>query len=211
MGWRVGGTAVLLAVLLSACGSGHTEKLGPTADDKPVPRITTTTSATSATSTTVDIAAVPTKPDAAYAQRVMDELDAVMGDAVRTFVRDKGPSPAFLAYLRALYNGPVYDRALESWQRIAAQSFDNIKANPSRPVTRVKELLGSSPTCIYFTVARDMSGVFVTDYGTTGRPFVELLRKNPAGDPEGRNPTPWAMVAANTNPDGSIPPNPCHA
>lgn len=204
MRWRVGGTAVLLAVLLSACGSGHTEKLGPTADGKPLQRITTTTS-----TTTVDAAGVPASPDVAYAQSVVNQLDAVTGEMVKVFVRDKGPSLAFETYLKALYDGPVYDRVLRDWQEIAAQSMDNIRTNPAAPKTRIRELIGATSTCMFFTADEDLSAMLVKDFGDTGTPFIELLRKKPERDPEARNPTAWAMVADGSNPDGTVPPNPC--
>lgn len=202
---RLGGLAELfLCVTLAAACGAKKAPATPTADGRPLPH------ASSTTSTTIDVAAVPATIDKAYAQAVIDALDKAMGDAIRVFVRDKGPSTEFEARIRAIHNGPGADAEVESWQRMAAQEMDNIRPDAGAPRTSVRDLLGATQTCIYFTATRDFSSVFVSNQAAGGTPYVELFRKQPIPDKYSANRTAWAIVADRTV-NGDAPANPCGA
>lgn len=188
-------------MVTTAC-SGKKVATTPTADHLPLQHLTTTTS------TTIDVASVPATIDKAYAQAVIDALDKAMGEAIKVFVRDKGPSTEFEARVRAIHNGPGADTEVEGWQRMAAQDMENIRPEAGSPRTTVRDLLGATQTCIYFTATRDFSSVFVANQATGGTPYIELFRKQPVPDKYGANRTAWAIVADRTA-NGDVPANPC--
>jgi hypothetical protein len=185
---------------LVACSSGSSSS----SSDGPGPTVRHST-----TTTTIDVAKVPATITVAYAQAVMDALDRALGDGLRVFARTKAPSPEFDAYLKAIYDGPAYEKAVAEFGRTAAQSPDNVRPDPGDPETTVSRVLGASHDCVYAAVNRSFAKFLVTTIPSTLEGYVELMIKNPQRDPVGLNPTVWAMVADDLVSNGAFPPNPC--
>lgn len=194
--------AGLLAVT-AGCGGGGANASGPdpTRRDPTIARATTTTS--------IDVTTVPATITLAYAQAVMDALDKVLGEALREFARDKVPTQRFETLLKAIYDGPILEKQLEEYGRIAAQTPENVALSPSGPETTLHALLGSSRRCVFGTATRSLGNFFIQQRSDPRTNFVQLLLKDPGKDPDRLNPTPWVLVADGNNPDGSVPQNPC--
>src|SRR5215210_7615219 len=128
---------VLVAGLLAACSGDGEEAPAAT-----VPRPTTTT--------TTPLSEVPARIDVAYVQRVMNELDRVLGDALRVLVAKKGPSQEFVDLLRAVYDEPEYSRADASFRSEAASGFETFRDPPGSPTTRVERIIKASSECVFF-------------------------------------------------------------
>src|SRR5436190_6941422 len=92
---RSGPAAVAVAVAiatLAACGG-----------EKGVARVEPHATVPTAPPTTVDPYAVPPTIDAAYVNKVMEGLDAAVGDIVRLVIRTRDISPEVIDRLNALY------------------------------------------------------------------------------------------------------------
>src|SRR5437588_7670681 len=91
----------ITAAALAGCGGGHSRSGATGATVPPGP-----------TATTVDVAHVPATIDATYVQHVMDALDQVLGDAIREFATNRGPTNQFNQLLMSIYDKPEYDTVL---------------------------------------------------------------------------------------------------
>src|SRR3979409_2431625 len=134
------------AAALAGCGGGHSRSGG-----------TRATVPTGPTATTVDVAHVPATIDATYAQHVMDTLDQVLGDALRDFAANRGPTNRFNELLMAVYDKPQYDHEIADYGRLAAQFQSGAPPlwdRPGNPRTLVESLVDSSRTCIVANVER---------------------------------------------------------
>ena len=98
----------ITAAALAGCGGGHSRSGATGATVPPGP-----------TATTVDVAHVPATIDATYVQHVMDALDQVLGDALREFAANRGPTKLFDDLLTAIYTSPQYDKEVSTYGRVA--------------------------------------------------------------------------------------------
>ena len=85
--------ACILLAALAACSDSSSDKASPAA----------TVATEPAPTTTIDPYAVPPVIDVAYVNRVLAELDRVMGDVTRLVVRTRTIPPEAYDRLRALY------------------------------------------------------------------------------------------------------------
>jgi hypothetical protein len=197
--WRARWAAVLGAVLvlsLVACGGGDEEEATPPP------------SIAEPTTVAADPYAVPPVIDAAYVNRVLEAIDAGVGEVVRIVYRTRDLPPEVFDRLKALYlERETINTLLIGLQDDMRLGFPGYRQNPGNTKSRVDALLNSSPSCIFVRVTRDYSQV-----GTNSEPSVEwigLKPRDPTRAPNHYNPTPWMVALEGFQRDGSQPPNPC--
>lgn len=172
--------AVAMATLLgvSACGGGSDAKpSGAT-----MPKATTTT--------TIDISVVPDEITVAYAQAVMDELDRVLGEAIRELVAKGEPTDEFVALLRAVYAEPQFSKEESYYGEDAANQFEGYRRPPGSPKTTVKSIIDSSSDCLVLDGQRSFAEVFTTER----RSYSSLLQLQLASG-QAKAQFPWRLVA----------------
>lgn len=162
------------------------------------------------TSTTISVANVPDTITVEYAQAVMDELDRVLGDAIRELVAAQGPSDAFIARLKAVYAEPQYSEEVDLYGEEAANEFKGYRANPGRPTTTVTSILGSSPTCLILRADRSFEAVYTTLSDPSDRAvYIELRVPSDERDPGNLSATPWVIRGDGPVKGATLPENPC--
>jgi hypothetical protein len=185
--------------LLSGCGGGGDDEALP-----PPPSIA------EPTTVPADPYAVPAVIDAAYVNRVLEGLDAAVGDVVRIVYRTRDLPPEVFDRLKAIYlERETMNVLLIGLQDDMRLGFTGYRENPGNKKSTVDELLNASPSCIFVRVTRDYSQV-----GTNTQPSVEwigLKPRDPAPNNSQYNPTPWMVALEGFEADGSQPPNPCAA
>jgi len=163
-----------------------------------------------ATTTTTNPYAVPAVIDAAYVNRVLAGLDAVVGDAVRIVVATRNLPPEALDRLRAVYaEDERLQREIDGAQRDLRNGFANIRPNPGNKLTKVTELITATPACIFGRVRRDYSLVSTNTLPGLEDQWVGLKPIDPSRDRNRYNPTPWVFVYDGFPKDRSRPPDPC--
>ncbi|MGH9054659.1 MAG: hypothetical protein ACRDYY_02130 [Acidimicrobiales bacterium] len=169
----------VLALTASAC-SGGTGQASPTT---PAP----------ATTAAPNPDVVPATITVAYVNAVFKVLNHLNGDAVRVLVSARKVTPTVKMYLRAVYNDPLYAQEL----KIAGESIAGINANVRRPpgdvVTTVQKLITAAPKCVFVKTNSDYSAVLIHQGNAPGSEYWVLSPKQMATDPNGLNPTPWAL------------------
>ena len=191
--------AVLLAASTAACSNSRAERAtaGATVPTEP-PRTTTT-----------NPYAVPPVIDAAYVNRVLAGLDAVMGDVTRALIRTKMITPDAYDRLRAIYaNNNLLQLVVDVVEDDVRSGFRDYKPNPGNKTTTVSQVITSGPTCIFARVQRDFSAVS-TGADAVNPQWVGLKPLEQTRDPHGYNLTSWAMVYDGFTRDRSQPANPC--
>ena len=190
--------ALVLAGFLTSCSndsSGHTD---PTL---PAP----------STTTTIDVSKVPPTIDVPYVQAVMDTLDKLTGDAVRAFVAQGGPNKEWYETFRAVFEEDVFERLQKEFTDfVLVDKMKSLRSQPGNPVTAVKRIVDSSPTCLVIEVDRTFGPIFTNPLPADTVPgFVQLSPKRPERDPLNTNPTNWAILADVNSREAKIPENPC--
>ncbi len=192
------GVSLLLAGALGACSSGD-EPAAPTATLGTAPPVTPTT----------DPYAVPAVIDEAYVNRVLQGLDAAVGDVVRMVVRERAIPPEVLDRLDTLYLGEVLQNNRDVLAADLQTGFTNVKPNPGNQRTTVSQLITAEPDCIFAQVRRDYSAVVLRTNPKLDTQWVALRPLESSRDPNNYNPTPWLYTYDGFQPDGSGPPNLC--
>lgn len=157
------------------------------------------------TSTTISVATVPDTITVEYAQAVMDELDRVLGDAIRELVSAKAPSDAFIARLKAVYAEPQYTKEADLYGEDAANEFKGYRIPPGDPSTRVKEIIASTQRCVLFRADRSFAAM-----QTQTSPGVEALIQLVRNDVRSSfNRTAWVVVADTPADEAEVPSGVC--
>ena len=203
-----------LALLASACGNGGGSKgsagANPTLATEP-PRTTPTMATLPPASTTTNPYAVPAVIDAAYVNKVLAVLDAVLGDVARTVLTAKTIPPDAYDRLKAIYGtNELLQLTLDSIQADIRRGFSGYKSNPGNRASAVEHIVSAGPRCIYVRVQRDYSAISPNP-STVNPQWVGLRSADPTRDPSGHNPTPWMMIYDGFTQDRSTPANPCVA
>lgn len=196
--------AILTAALLvaaTACRQTNADKAatGPTA----------TVATEPAPPTTTDPYAVPPVIDAAYVNRVLAGLDAVMGDAVRLVIVTRTLPREALDRLRAVYgNDQWLQTSIDSFQRDLRNGLTSYKTDPGNKVSITNKLLVVTRDCIFAEVSRDYSKVGV-NVSSPDTQWVALRPLDPLRDPHGYNSTKWALIYDGYTESRSRPSDPC--
>ncbi|MCA1708996.1 MAG: hypothetical protein LC808_39265, partial [Actinobacteria bacterium] len=195
---RMAVAGCMLAVALAGCSS----------DDDPAPATATLGTAPPVTPTT-DPYAVPAVIDEAYVNRVLEALDAAVGEVVRMVVRERTIPPEAVDRLKTLYMGEFLQIQLDLFSNDVRESFRQYKPEPGNKKTLVNQLLSGAASCIFARVERDYSAVAARpNLGVTTQ-WIGLRPLDRSKDPSKYNPTPWIYSYDGFQQDGSAPSNPC--
>jgi hypothetical protein len=188
--------ASALTLVATACGGGDQSEAGPTATVPPAPASTTTTNPY----------AVPEVIDAAYVNRVLEGLDAAVGDIVRLVMRTRDVPPEVIDRVKAVYlDREGQNLELASLQHSLRDGFRGFQENPGNKRSTVRNVIAAMPTCVFVQVERDYSQVGMQENPRPSTEWIVLKPLDPAQDPKSYNPTPWAFAAEGVEP----PPRPC--
>ena len=161
----------------------------------------------------VGVDEIPARPDAAYAQRVMDTLDEVEGDAIRALVQRRGADAEFENRIRAIYAGPGYDTVEAGYRRDQDEGLQTVfRRQPLNPVTRIDQVLWATPACLFLAVHHDLGPALVREPPPESTVGYSVLRPRPTGSGGGvdqLNPTAWIIIASGPATAGTPPANPC--
>lgn len=193
--------ATALLTALVACSSPSADRAsssGPTVPTEPAP------------TTTTNPYAVPTVIDAAYVNRVLAGLDAVMGDVTRIVVQTKGLPLAALNRLQAIYGDDNFlQLKIDGFQADLRQSLSGYQPNPGNRVTTTAQLLTNRSDCIFARVTRDYSAVSTNPSPAFSEQWIGLKPLDPRRDVASYNPTSWAMIYDGFPPTHTQPQDPC--
>jgi hypothetical protein len=192
----VAGLAAMAAVLV-ACG-GSSEPLVPTAT---LPQGTTTT----------DPYAVPAVIDEAYVNRVLAGLDKAYGDITRIVVAERSIPPEVIQRLNALYVEDLVQFQIDVLQFKLLRGLKGYKTPPGDARSIVTNLISVQPRCIFVQISRDASLVVDSSNVQFSTLWVALVPADPTLDPNGFNPTPWALLYEGFLRDHSQPEDPCRS
>jgi len=195
--WRVLAVATLVAA--TACSSGK-QKATPSATVPTAPAQTTTT----------DPYAVPTVIDAAYVNRVLAGLDAVVGDVARLMLQTRSIPPDAIERYRSIYAmADLLQQKIDLLQEDVRRNFADYKTPPGNPVTTVEQILSARADCVFARVSRDYSQIARTPAPTPSELWVVLVRRDSTSDSVEYNRTRWALGYDGYEPGRRAPGDPC--
>lgn len=209
--------AVLAALALTAsaaCSTGGADKgsagANPTLATEP-PRTNPTLATVPPATTTTNPYAVPAVIDAAYVNRVLAGLDAVLGDVGRTVLKTKTIPPDAYDRLKSIYgSNELLQLTIDSIQADIRKGLTGYRPDPGNRASLVQQILSAGPRCIFVRVQRDYLAVSQSP-STVNPQWVGLRSADPARDPSRHNPTSWVMIYDGFPQDRSTPANPCVA
>ncbi len=189
---------VLLGALVG-CSSGG-DAAAPTATLGTAPPAPTTT----------DPYAVPPVIDEAYVNRVLEGLDAAVGEVVRMVVRERRIPYEAAERLQAIYiDRDAWQLTIDLLQQDSFDNFSSYKDNPGDLDTTVTKLLVATKECVFAEVSRDYSQVGIRPDPPVSREWVALRPVTPEADPKGYNFTRWGFIYDGFTADRSSPQDPC--
>jgi hypothetical protein len=148
---------------------------------------------------------VPAVIDAAYVNRVLAALDAVVGDAVRIVVRTRALPKEAVDRLTAVYADPdALQLEIDLLQEELRTGLRSLTPQPGNKRTVVTDLVNGTETCIFAKISRDYSAVSASS--------VPLDTQWVALKPMSRtpyNPTSWGYIYEGFQEDLGPPDNPC--
>ncbi len=191
--------AVAVALVLAACGGGGDEEAAP----PPTPIAEPTT-------VPADPYAIPPVIDAAYVNRVLEGIDAAVGEVVRIVYRTRDVPPEVIDRLKAIYlERDDINLQLASLQHDLRQRFAGYRENPGNVRSSVDQTITVSRSCVFVRIARNYSEVVMAPDKTPSIEWIGLKPRDSARDPNQYNPTPWMVAVEGLRSDGAPPPNPC--
>lgn len=200
---RAAVVASMLAAALAGC-SPDGDSAFPTATVGTEPPRTTTTNPY----------AVPTIIDAAYVNRVLEGLDAVKGDIVRTIVREKTIPYEIAVRLQSLYiDKDAWQLVIDGFQKDLQAGLtgypETRPETPGNKRTTVTKILSATESCVFAEVERDYSPFGSTARQTKGTLWVGVRPLDRARYSVEQNPTNWGYVLEGFTPDRTQPQDPC--
>jgi hypothetical protein len=197
-----------------ACSSGGADRgsagANPTLATDP-PRTNPTLATVPAPTTTTNPYAVPAVIDAVYVNRVLAELDAVMGDVTRMVIRTKTITVDAYDRMKAVYQSTEFlQLAVDGFESDMREGFSSYKPSPGNTISSVTRILAATPKCIFAEVRRDYSGVALAQ-SAVSQQWIGLIPLDRSRDPKGFNKTSWAFVYDGVPRDRSQPNSPCVA
>lgn len=179
----------LLLVLAAGCRSSADPPPVTTTTLLPVPETTTTIPATT---TTTDPFAVPAVIDVAYAQRVLENIYRLDGEAVRYAYAKKVLDAELDARLVAIFGGPALEEARRILKENAAERFVRFADPPGYPKVSVIEIVQATPLCMVVRANLDFGSYYKRVQAPDPQVVVELR----TADVEPFNPTGWGVLVA---------------
>jgi hypothetical protein len=170
-----------------------TSALGCSGDDTAgAGRTTTTTTAPTTTTTAVeDTFAVPDEVDAAYVERVANELMHVLGEASRIVQREDAATDEVTGRFQETYEYAIVPSAIESFIRSAEEAYEGMHSPVGDTRITITGVRDSTPTCIVADATADFSAVQIepVDRG----PMVLTLWSKIDAQGSTHNRTPWTI------------------
>jgi len=145
----------------------------------------------------------------ASANTVLAGLDGVIGDLQRILVRERRITPEVTDRLQAVYTGPELLNQIDALKVDVGRGLAGYRSSPGNRLTVVSRVITARRDCVFAEVKRDYSPISSGPAQPPATLYVILVPKNPADDPKGHNPTPWAMLYDGVQDDGSQPENVC--
>lgn len=181
--------AAFIAVALGGCGG---DDVSPTDADRALRRQATESTEAPTTTVPVDPFAIPETIDAAYVERVANELYRVIGDARRLAQRQRAMPPESVDRFNAAYDPEVAQSYVDAMVEDVTEGFAGVRDVPGDIVVQVTGLTQDDPTCIVADITFDPSAALVEP--RQPEPLVLTLRRlDEASDPHGYNETPWVI------------------
>lgn len=144
--------------------------------------------------------AVPEEIDVAYAQRVIDALYRVVGDAARAAATSGTLDQGFFGPMTAVYDREeLSGTVLPGWIDQADADFPDLADEPGDPVTTVLAIERDDLGCLVLEAERDYNALY-REPGELERVRL-VLRPVPEGTPADANPTPWIIARAGAQPE----------
>lgn len=213
-GRRARAAALILTCLVLVAGcrrSSSPDGEDPTITEAPSTSATTTTAPTEitnpmTTSTLVPLDQDPPVIDLAYAQRILDELSRLDGEASRILYRDKRMTAEVEGILTSIF----YASSLEDVRRALATDFgvglQTWRDPPGDPDVRAVRVLSSRTGCIALRAHSNLGPRYA---GTTDiqRNIGIILQRNiePTAAERQINPTLWVQTVGSTKiPDSEL-------
>lgn len=159
--------------------------------------------------TTTNPYAVPATIDAAYVNRVLAGLDAVVGDIARAVLKARTVTPQISDRLDAVYTDSEASFFVLALSKNQADGFPGFFPVPGNRKTSVVSLIRVAPECIFARVTRDMSAVGPNPNPGLTEQWVALVPLDTSRDPARTNPTPWMLAYDGFPSDHSEPKNAC--
>jgi len=194
--------AALLLTALAACSSSS----GADRDTATAQTVATEPP----TTTTTNPYAVPAVIDAAYVNRVLAGLDALMGDVARLIIDSRTIPREAYDRMKALYasDSTFMQLAIDGYQQDIRRNFAGYKPTPGNVLTTVTQLVSTSRSCVFAKVNRDYTQVGTNSVATDIQ-WIALTPLDPSRDPLRYNPTPFALAYEGFPRSRTQPPDPC--
>jgi hypothetical protein len=212
---RVAGVVVAVVLVAGACG-GDDDGGDASPEGGSQPAVTTTapapstTPAPETTTTTADPLAVPAVIDAAYLDRVLAEIEHVVGDAGRMIQAAGAVTPEAEALLATVYSPEFLEIQIQGWEQVLADPAEvaALRQPIGDRVTTIAELFTATPECVFARVEQDFSPI-TSDPPDQGERYLLLFPVDATQDPSGTNPTSWRIQDRGVAPAGVEPGDPC--
>lgn len=149
----------------------------------------------------------PAEADLAFAQAVLDRIDAGFTQAVRYLAQARTLDDEFMAYLNALNTASWVDLATTEWR----VQKDELIAVPGPSATTAQRIVEWSPGCIVVAVHADYTAWFPPFTEDPRQRYVALLAGQDAGDQLELNSTGWQLNYDGWQEDGGEPEDACDA
>lgn len=194
--------ALLIAALVLSVGcSPQEEPTTPAAQlgTAPPEEATPTAAAAPTESEAPDPYAIPADPadiDKVYVERVLEELSVSIADAARIVARRNAVTDEARQALAATHRGRALPGIIGAFSAALEQGRGARVFSPeATPASiKVKKIVHATRTCVFTLVIQDPSGLATQEI----EPFptyYQLGVKRSGDDPQGKNPTPWMIVA----------------
>jgi hypothetical protein len=133
---------------------------------------------------------VPAHITVAYVDAVLAKLNHIYGDAARSAVANKTLTIQAIEDLDAIYTPRLVATEYSVFVQTLKTDMKNIRPVPGDPITRVRKLVYTSPTCLFAKVRTNSDPAVIHPVKPAASEFVGL-RSVSIGRGHGRNTTPW--------------------
>lgn len=135
---------------------------------------------------------VPRHITVAYVDAVFVKLNHIYGDAVRAAVKAKAVTPAVRTDLHAIYTRAIYPKEVVIFAHSIAKIPPTLINPPGDQVTKVRELIHSSRSCIFVSVSTTYSKVLRAKPTPAASNYYELRTYQRRADD--LDPTEWKLA-----------------
>lgn len=191
--------AVVLAAGCSGGGDTTVEEAAPSTTSPAVVTTGPTTTEPPITTTTepVDPFAVPSDPadiDPAYVERVINEHNRIIGDALRIELAG-GDAKEIVDRYNAVYVPQVANELLTGFFQMAPDDLSVVREEPGNRISSVERLTDVAPECVIAVVAQDFRAVRI-DAPEPVKSIVLLRRAGNTAAVQQLNVTGWLSEGA---------------